>query len=513
MVSLYNEPHTWREMLNSPDKQLWLNAVKDELDSLATMKTWELVPRPGDKPVVRNRWIFKIKTKLDGTIDRYKARLVAKGYTQTKGIDYEETFSPVVKYETLRYLIALSAEKQWHIHQMDVKTAFLHGDLEELIYMEQPEGHITDPSKVCLLRKSLYGLKQSPRCWNKKFTQFLFAAKFKQSKADPCLFLREQSDGLVLVIAIYVDDLLITGNSELFGNIKSQLAKSFAMTDLGPLTHILGMTVVRTSSGTYIHQQKYITRLLETFNMKDCKALDTPAIVPPNAASPALGRDIPYMEAVGSLNYLATCSRPDLAFAVSQIARHMHAPTEENWTAVKRIFRYLQGTKTLCLFYSSTPIPLTGYSDASYAPEATDRKSTSGYVFMKNGGAISWKSKKQPIVSLSSMEAEYIALCTAGKEAIWLRQLEADLKSSPAKSIVLNEDNQAAIKLAKNSIMSDRSKHIDVRYHWIREQVAAGTVTLQYCPTDMMVADIFTKPLQRLLHSKFLKLLGLVDRA
>jgi hypothetical protein len=496
MVQIGDEPETWKEMLDSPQKSLWMKAAQEEYDSLIKMKTWILVEPKLGISVIKNRWIFKIKVDSEGNVDRYKARLVAKGYSQKEGIDYKETFSPVVRFETLRLLFSIASANSWTIQQMDVKVAFLNGELTEEIYMEQPEGFFEQPNLVCKLQKSLYGLKQSPRCWNIKFCEYMAKLKFIQSTADPCLFILRYKDDIVLV-ALYVDDLVITGNEQLVRKTKNYLNKQFEMKDLGDIKYILGILVERDQEGLYLSQSRYIEKVLERFNMSDCKKIATPAITPNSEESEKLGNEVPYKAAIGSLNFIATRTRPDISYAVGHVARHMHSPTKNDWIAVKRIFRYLQATKNLRLKFSAEHSELIGYSDASYAPMADDRKSTSGYIFISNG-PISWKSKKQSIVALSSMEAEYIALCEAAKEGIWLFHLIKDIFPEDNSKLILLEDNQATIKTAKNEIISDRSKHIDVRYHFIRQHVMDGDIILNYCQTNVMVADALTKALDRI---------------
>lgn len=297
--------------------------------------------------------------------------------------------------------------------------------------------------------------------------------------------------------------------------IKKLLVEEFDMVDLGELRSFLGMLIDQGNHSLSVSQYSYLEQILTTFNMQDCKSCDTPAMPVNVCESPALAVDIPYRQAVGSLIYLATCTRPDISYAVSIVSRKMHTPTEQDWIAVKRILRYLQGTKHAKLRYtadSSEYSTLTstfiGYSDASYAPDAIDRKSVSGYVFLMNGAAISWKSKKQPIISLSSMEAEYIALTSAAKEGLWFRKFQCDL-GLPASVLTIFEDNQSTILTAKNDIHNERSKHIDVRYHWIREQISLEKLIVTYCPTQEMIADIFTKPLGKILFQKFCDMLGL----
>lgn len=509
IIEIGDEPQTWKEMVESPEKDLWMKAAKEEMDSLTKMQTWELVPRTAIMSIVKSKWIFKIKYDGNGNVERYKARLVAKGFTQKHGIDYQETFSPVVRFETIRYLFAIAANRNWNVQQMDVKTAFLNGELTETIFMEQPEGFIKDRGKVCLLKKSLYGLKQAPRCWNEKFRNFMKTSKFSQSTADPCLFILHHNNEMVIV-ALYVDDLVITGDENLITWTKSILAKKFDMKDLGDIKYILGIQVSRDANGIYLSQSTFITKTLEKFSMSDCKPNVTPAIMPVMDQSELLPDGNQYMQAVGSLNYLATRTRPDISYAIGQVARNMHSPTQNDWIAVKRILRYLQGTINTKLKFGIQHSELFGYSDASYAPNSDDRKSTSGYIFVKNGGAVSWRSKKQPIVSLSSMESEYIALADATKEGIWLKRLELDIFPNMEKSILIYEDNQSAIKTAKNEIHNERSKHIDVRYHFIRECVNDGRIILKYCPTEKMVADAFTKPLNRVKLNQHVVGMGLL---
>jgi len=500
----FQEPTTYEEMLKSKVKDEWLLAVKKEMDCLSKMNTWNLVPRPKDKPVVKNRWVFKVKTNEKGEIDRYKARLVAKGYTQTKGIDYNETFAPVVRFETLRFLISYATTRKLAIHHMDVETAFLNGDIDEEIFMEQPEGFRTD-NRVCRLNKSLYGLKQSPRLWNKKFIDTLKILGFVRSDADPSLFTKLVNNTLV-IIAIYVDDTVIIGDLNEVLKMKKILSENFKMMDLKELKMIIGIQVDRNEQQTAIHQTKYLKDLLNRFGMSDCKSVDTP-VVPDNKkidyTNAKKFEDVTlYRQAIGSLNYLSNGTRPDISYAVSKIARAMQDPTEEDWINVKRIFRYLKGTANAKLIYTVDPKEMIGYSDASYAGDKEDRKSTSGYVFIMNGGAICWRSKKQPIISLSSMEAEYIALTSASKEGLWLSKLSNDLGNKGKNNVIIYEDNQSTIKTANNIINNERSKHIDVRYHFIREKIENKDITLEYCPTNNMTADILTKPLGKILNTR-----------
>jgi transposase InsO family protein len=506
-----NEPSTYHDAMQSNDSKFWLDAINCEIQSLNKMNTWDVVDRPANTKPIRSKWVFKIKTKADGSLDKYKARVVGKGFTQKKGIDYNETFSPVVKFESIRYINVLAFQRNWETHHMDVKTAFLNGKLEEVIYMLPPEGITIAKGKVLKLNRSIYGLKQSSRCWNDKFTNTLQELGFRQTDSDPCLFVNE--DGNV-VIGVYVDDLIITGERQEIINTKSIIASKFEMTDLGLLTFILGVNFRHDGNSLTIDQTKYTYNLLHQFNMQNCKGVSTPMVVNNEIDnSDPLDKNVPYREAVGGLNYLSTQTRPDISFAVNQVAKKMHSPSKNDWIAVKRIFRYLKHTHGMRLLYNKNGENIEGYSDASYA-SGDDRKSISGYFFTRNGGAISWRSKKQPIISLSSMEAEYIAMTAATQEAIWLSRLEKDLRKPSDEQITMpmkiNEDNQSAITLASNKIHNDRSKHIDVRYHFIREKIKNKDIKLEYCQTTDMIADIFTKPLGNILFEKHRKSMGLI---
>jgi hypothetical protein len=336
---------------------------------------------------------------------------------------------------------------------------------------------------------------------------------FSQSTTDPCIFIKRNEERLIIV-SIFVDDNIIIGTKEDVVETKEMLSKMFKMKDLGELKYIIGIKVEQTTTTTSLSQTQYIKDILQRFNMADCKSTPTP--LPTNinqdeeSAMTKFEDDSIYKQAIGSLIYLANATRPDISFAVSQLARKMQNPSNQDWQNVKRIFRYLQGTKDMKLVYQRKKIDLCGFSDASYAEDRLDRKSTSGYIFKMNGGAVSWKSIKQPIVSLSSMEAEYIALASAVKEGLWLKKFETEL-SMMEKTLTIFEDNQSTIKTANHRIHNDRSKHIDVRYHFIRECVEKKQMKVEYCPTNEMTADALTKSLGRILHERHVRNMGLVQ--
>ena len=491
------------EALASRDKAKWRDAMEKEMESLHTNDVWDLVKLPKDRKAVGSKWVFKLKVGPDGLVERHKARLVAQGFSQKHGLDYDETFSPVVRFESLRTVIALAVQNGMKLHQMDVTTAFLNGELEEEVYMKQPEGFAAKGQEdlVCKLKRSIYGLKQSPRCWNSALDNQLKQMGFVQVKGDPCLYMA--SEGEMFFIAVYVDDIVLAGKSnKQIAEVKQTLAKQFQVKDMGELHYFLGVKVVqdKESGGVCIGQPVYAANILQKFGMEHVKPVNTPVdssmkLVKATEEDECVDQKL-YQSAVGSLLYLSTATRPDITYAVSNMAKYSAKPTKQHWIAVKRIMRYLKGTLNYGLLYSKDgSTECVGFSDADWGGDLDDRKSTSGYLFQLSGAAVSWRSKKQTCVALSTAEAEYMALASAAQEAMWLRQLTTDLKSKPTGATVIFEDNQSAIGMAKNPQFHGRSKHIAIKYHFIRENVCNNTVELRYCRTNDMIADMLTKGL------------------
>ena len=394
--------------------------------------TWDLVPLPEGKNVVGSRWVFKLKHNSDGSVERYKARLVAQGYSQSEGVDYQEVFSPVVRYSTVRSLLAVANIYDWEIHQMDVKTAFLQGDLEEEIYMRQPDGYIDNdkPNQVCKLKKSIYGLKQAARCWNSAIDSHLKSNGYKNSGADPCVYIKSvrQSNGKIdfVILAIWVDDILMfSDNSDMLTDEKVSLSSRFKVEDLDEMHYILGMCVKRDrkSRTLPLSQPKYLEGILKRFNMDKCKPVSTPLEqgrkfqhLSENEKPIDVQR---YQMIIGCLTYTAVTTRPDLAAAVGILSKYMSKPGKDHWTGVKRILRYIQGTLNYGLIFSADDSNnlLVGYSDVDWAGDLDTRHSTSEFVFQIQSNTVSWCSKRQPTVSKSSTESEYIALSGACEEA------------------------------------------------------------------------------------------------
>lgn len=493
-------PATVREALTGSNSKEWKAAILEELDALKRNKTWTLVKPQRAVNVVDSKWLFRIKEEV-GNKSRYKARLVARGFSQRYGVDYDETFSPVVRHSSLRLLLALAVEKKLNVDQMDVKTAFLNGDLSETVYMKQPEGFEEKGKEdyLCLLKRSLYGLKQAPRAWNQKLNNELLQLGFQRSKNEPCVYTRSK-DNKVIILAIYVDDMLIFWNdAKEMQRVKQDLMSKFEMKDLGKAELILGMRIMQDDTGIKLSQEKYVDKILRNFGMTDCKAASTPTATGQTLTKPGSEHipdpRIPYQNLIGSLMYLSVCTRPDIAYAVNHLSQFNSCYTEEHWTAAKRVLRYLKGTKSQGLKYSSTGRgPVHGYADASHA-SCYDRRSYSGVVFLYMNAAICWESRKQKTIALSTAESEYVALSEAAREAIFLKRFIAEVTGQPEAPVKIYSDSQSAVAIAENHVHHQRTKHIDVRHHYVRESVEQGHITLEYVETARMVADALTKSL------------------
>lgn len=502
-------PSSYLEAVTSIDSQKWKGAIEEELNSHKKNHTWDIVPLPTGRKPIKCKWVFKIKRNNDGTTERYKARLVAKGCSQMPGIDYTETFSPVVRFETLRILIALSTLYNWDIDHVDAVVAFLQGNIDEEIFMECPEGlevskERGDTKLVCQLQKAIYGLKQSGRAWYTKLDEGLKDLGLTCADFDCCVYYTIQNTN-ILIVAVYVDDLLIFSNStKLKNTLKEKLSRNFDIKDLGELKYCLGIEINRDKSkGTLTLSQKgYIESVLLKFNMHDAKPISTPADVNQRLQkSPDQESDISqvYQSAVGSLLYAAKATRPDLAYVVSVLCQYCSNPSKTHWTAAKRVMRYLQGTlDTKLTFSRDGSNEFLGYCDSDFAGCLDDRKSTSGFVFKLAGAAISWQSKKQSTVASSTVEAEYIALASASKEAIWLRKFFIELKlPSKHQAIKIFCDNKGAIDLTKNCLFHARTKHIDIMHHVSRNASKTKQIEVLKIGTEQMVADSLTKPVPK----------------
>lgn len=485
-----------------------------EIDAIVRNKTWELVDLPNGEKTVGVKWIYKTKLNESGKVDKLKARLVAKGYTQEYGIDYSEVFAPVARLDTIRLVIAVAAIHGWILLQLDVKSAFLHGEINEQVFVEQPPGYVKEghEHKVYKLKKALYGLKQAPRAWYSRIESYFMKVGFTKCPYEHTLFVKTEGEGKILIVCIYVDDLVFTGNDNLMlEEFKASMKQEFEMSDLGRMKYFLGIEVLQTNGGVFITQRQYAQDILQRFQMEDCNSTLNP-IVPGSKLSKDEGGvqvdSTMFKQIVGSLMYLSA-TRPDMMFVTSLISRFVERPTQLHLAAAKRILRYLKGTREYGIFYQKGGSQtLMGYSDSDYAGDMDDRRSTSGHVFFLSNAAISWSSRKQPVVTLSTTEAEYIAAVSSACQGIWLRRLLQAVKLEQEGPTIIYCDNSSTIKLSKNPVLHGRSKHIDVRFHFLRDLTKDGVIQLEHCKSEEQISDILTKPLKLDAFVKLRKLLG-----
>lgn len=510
-------PENYEEAVNSVEKENWKKAIHQEMEALKKNKAWTLVDRPieTNTPIIDCKWVFQVKCNENGDIKKYKARLVARGFSQVMGINYLETYSPVANMATVRVLIAIANHFGWSIFQMDVKTAFLNGNLTETIYMTQPEGFVKNEKLVCKLNKSLYGLKQSSKCWNDCFNEYVTSIGFIRSKSDYCLY-RKTSNELKIFILLYVDDILLTGNNnEQLKYLKQKLSEKFEMEDLGELKLFLSLNVSRNveSKTITLDQKQFILKILKRFKMQDCKGSSTPMEANLKLTKCENKENLtksPYRELIGSLLYLSLGSRPDICFAVNYFSRFQDCASDNHWNHLKRIVRYLKQTIDYKLTFvdDCSGNILKCNVDSDWGNDIVDRKSVTGYILKLFNCPVIWTSKKQQTVSISSTEAEYLAVSSVCQEILWIKQLLEIFQLSFSKPVIVYEDNQGCIFIAKNP-ETKRSKHIDIKHHFVRELVESGKIELKYLPTECQQADIFTKSLHRPLYEKFRSMLGI----
>lgn len=494
------EPENFDEAIK---EDAWRNAMQEEINAIEKNKTWQLVERPNDKEAIGVKWVYKLKHNPDGSIQRAKARLVVKGYAQQPGIDYSETFAPVARLDTVRTVIALAAQKEWDLYQLDVKSAFLNGELKEEVYVQQPQGFVTkgQEEKVYKLKKALYGLKQAPRAWYSEIDSYFIQQGFERSQSEHTLYVKRQGKDDILLVALYVDDLVYTGNNKkMVENFKIEMMKKYEMSDLGLLHHFLGIEVYQDEYGVFICQKRYAENILKKFGMNGCKPADIPLVVNGKLKKEDGGRLVDasmYRSLVGSLFYL-TATRPDLMFAASLLSRFMSKPSHLHLGAAKGVLRYIMGTMEHGIrFQKNSKLEVKGYCDSDWAGSVDDMKSTSGYVFSLGSGVISWCSKKQDTVAQSSAEAEYLAAGLATQQSLWLRRILEDIGEKQEESLLLHCDNKSAIAMAKNPVFHSRTRHINIKHHFIRSVIEDGDVQLVFCNSQEQLADIFTKALPR----------------
>ncbi|CAH9074982.1 unnamed protein product [Cuscuta epithymum] len=511
MLVAIEEPTCYREAVTEKE---WQDAMEREMEAIEKNKTWTLTDLPSGHKPIGLKWVFKLKKDSEGNVIKHKARLVAKGYVQRRGIDFEEVFAPVARLDTIRMLIALAAHREWKIHHLDVKSAFLNGDLQEEVYVSQPEGFCVknEEHKVYKLSKALYGLRQAPRAWNTRLDRSMKSLGFVKCSQEQAVYTKIYEEE-ILVVGVYVDDLIITGTSlDCIERFKMQMMKEFEMSDLGLLSYYLGIEVDQKKGCITLKQSAYARRVLQQFGMEDCNSSKCPM-----EARQQLGIDVggvhvdptEYRSLIGNLRYL-THTRPDISYAVGIISRYMEKPTTVHQVAAKRILRYVKGTINYGIQYERGQgvEELVGFTDSDLASDVDDRKSTGGMAFYLNGNLITWQSQKQQTVALSSCEAEYMAATLASCQALWLRNLLSELTGRKPKPVTLYIDNKSAIALIKNPVFHKRSKHIDTRFHFIRECVEKGQMVVEFISTKEQRADILTKALARIRFAEMRDLLG-----
>ncbi|RVW75547.1 Retrovirus-related Pol polyprotein from transposon RE1 [Vitis vinifera] len=480
-------PKTVTEALNHPG---WKNAMLEEICALEDNHTWNLVDLPQGKKVVGCKWVFAVKVHPDDSVARLKARLVARGYAQTYGVDYSDTFSPVAKLNSVRLFISIAASQQWMIHQLDIKNAFLHGDLEEEVYLEQPPGFVAQGDKEI----QAFGMNKSEK--------------------DHSVFYKKSAAGIILLV-VYVDDIVITGNDHAgISDLKTFMHSKFHTKDLGELKYFLGIEVSRSKKGMFLSQRKYVLDLLKETGKIEAKPCTTPMVpnvqLMPDDGDPFYNPER-YRRVVGKLNYL-TVTRPDIAYAVSVVSQFTSAPTIKHWAALEQILCYLKKAPSLGILYSSQGhTRIECFSDADWAGSKFDRRSTTGYCVFFGGNLVAWKSKKQSVVSRSSAESEYRAMAQATCEIIWIHQLLCEVGMKCTMPAKLWCDNQAALHIAANPVYHERTKHIEVDCHFIREKIEENLVSTDYVKTGEQLGDIFTKALNGTRVEYFCNKLGMIN--
>ena len=516
--SQFNEPSTFKAAMKSPHADQWKSACEAELKSLEENQAWTLVDPPKEASVIKGRWVFKVKTNADGQPQKFKARWVAKGFTQKQGIDYDDTYASVVRPSSVKILLTIAATKNWTIKQFDIMTAFLNAKLDKPVYVQQPHGFEKD-NKVCLLRRALYGLKQSPLLWFKAFSEYLDHLDFRPIEGDPCVFQHETG----ALLTVHVDDLAITApEDQQIDEIAASLSQHFKMHSLGDIHYYLGCKIVRDRSQRKIWmlQDAYINSLAGKYNLQDCSLSEIPMDCSTTLFK--AGEDYQasdnlkqrYQSLIGALMWPSVVTRIDIAYSVGILSRFLTNPTEEHLAAAYKVLRYLVHSASHGLEIDGTrPLQLEAYTDASYGGTEEDRRSVGGYLLTLCGSPITWKTGRQPIITTSSTEAEYVALSLTAKEVITTARFLQGFKTVDMQfPVTIHEDNQPSIKIALNENGSaKRTRHMDIRFHFIRQEVNAGKIKIEWIPTAKQAADGLTKSLPKVAFQKFTSLARLVD--
>ena len=518
-----SDPKTLDEALRGPDSEHWEKALQYEINQLEKLDTWEVEDLPAGHTAIPCSEVVKVKRGPSGEVQSYRVRIVAGGHRQVEGVNYTETFSAAAKMPTVRVVLANAANQDWEIEHVDVKSAYLNAPLKETIYMKAPRGVLKpgQEGKALRLKKGLYGLKQAGRGWYLEMSRvFVKELGFMRSAIDHSVFYRRDGEAHVIV-AVATDDMAVTSKRAVDAEkFKSDIRKFWEITDHGPIKWFLGFEIKRDRDAKTIaiNQRAYIENMVEKFRLTGAKPVSTPMEpgtqftvdqCPSSVTQTQKMRGVPYSEAIGSVLWPVVVSRPDAAYAVGILSQFIQNPGPAHWEGLKRVINYLGSTKNLWLTFGGQKETLVeGYCDADWAGQR-HRHSISGFSFHFGIGTISWSSKKQNVIALSSTEAEYVAQTHAAKEAMWLRSFVSEIQREKDKQLTILCDNQGAIALAKDSKYHARTKHIDLRYHFIREAVEDGKICVKYIPTDDNVSDIFTKPLPRPRFQRLVELLGM----
>lgn len=483
------------------EDKVWTEAMDHEINSIEKNKTWQLTDLPKGHKAIDLKWVFKVKTDQQGEVTKHKARVVVKGYVQRHGIDYDEVFAPVTRLEIVRLLLALAAKHEWEVHHLDVKSAFLNGVIHEEVYVSQPKGYVKKGSehKVYKLLKALYGLRQAPRAWYSRLSQYLLKLGFVKCPFEHVVYTKR--DGVnSLIVGVYVDDLLVTGTSlSDIAKFKGEMSHEFDMSDLGKLSYYLGLEVTQGNGFIELRQSNYAKKMLEKAGMAECNAVKFPMEHKLQLNVDLTGKPVNpthFKSIVGGLRYLVH-TRPDIAYTIGIVSRYMERPTKIHMNAVKRICRYVKGTLQYGLVYAKRRgnYILSGFSASDLAGSLDDRKSTGGMAFYLDENLIIWVSQKQHCVALSSCEAEFMAATAAACQAIWLQRVLNHITDKKSGPVTLYIDNKSAVDLARNPVFHGRSKHIDLRYHFIRDCVKQGLIVIKHVRTSEQRVDILTKAL------------------
>ena len=496
-------PTTYNQAISSPDYQKWLDSMKVEFEALIANKTWDLVPLPPDKEVIGGRWLYKVNTDALNEI-LFKSRYVAQGYTQRMGLNFIDTYAPTAKFDSIRLVGQVSVQDSLLLHHADVCTAYLNAEIDfEDVYIRQPPGFVEDPSLVCKLNKAIYGLKQAANRWHSTIVEFMKTQNLTPSVMDPCVFIRKTASS-TLIILLWVDDLIIAASDEkTLNTFKTNFGNKFKIKDLGQLKWFLGISFNVCKDSVSLDQSLYVKTILSKFNANDvepCSIPCDPSIYDLlREPSPVLENPTTFRELIGTFIYLMTATRPDLAYIVTLLSRFMQSPTQMHLQIARRVLRYLKATIAHKLTYVKSPEPLAivGHSDSDWASD-NDFQSISGYVFKLNeySALISWRSGKQSLVAASSCEAEYIALFHATSQALFLRQLFAEIQNTTPQTVQIFGDNMGSIKLAQHQAYHKKSRHINIKFHFIRKYVENKDIKITYIPSKLNMADMCTKPIK-----------------